>query len=425
MNVIKVIGTVLYCKACESNVSHDQKSHVSQHLKTQLHLRKAELTRSKVQTSIQYPSDNRSHRWAAALVKAGIPLNKLENSEFRKFIEGEVGYKLPSESSLRKTYLEKEFAKEKENMFQTLGSEDLYFLFDETKNRHFQSVAAILVGAVNSPAKPSLLALKIIDKVNGDTASQFLTEYFYQNGFKTDQFRVFVTDGAAYCLKAGRTLKCIFPQLRHLTCVSHATHLSMEDVRKRSNKADRCIASLKAALSKCTERRGSFPVAMPPWPILTRWGTWVKCGIFVAKNWDKMCEWVLSLDDEGMIVENVKTAFRDPEAQAELSNLLSLEKALEMQKELQTQGLTLAEQFTLLDDFKGAVFGTEAEEKFNSVIQKNPDLQYLRENLASRLSAPITSCEIERLFSVMKVKEVNSANISSENLQKLFFIRLI
>ena len=75
-----------------------------------------------------------------------------------------------------------------------------------------------------------------------------------------------------------------------------------------------------------------------------------------------------------MIVENVKTAFREPEAQAELSNLLSHEKALEMQKELQTQGLTLAQQFTLLDDFKGAVFGTEGEETFNSVIQKNPDL---------------------------------------------------
>ena len=66
------------------------------------------------------------------------------------------------------------------------------------------------MGAVNSLAKPFLLALKVMDKVNGDTVSQFLTEYFYQNGFKTDQFRVFVTDGAAYCLKAGRTLKCIF-----------------------------------------------------------------------------------------------------------------------------------------------------------------------------------------------------------------------
>ena len=165
---------------------------------------------------------------------------------------------------------------------------------------------------------------------------------------------------------------------------------------------------------------------MPPWPLLTRWRTWVKCGNFVAKKWDKICEWVLSLDDEGMIVKNVKTAFRDPEAQAELSNLLSLEKALEMQKELQTQGLTLAQQFTLLDDFKEAVFDSEAvQEKFNSVIQKDPDLQYLRENLASLLFAPITSCEIERLFSVMKVKEVNSANISSENLQKLLFIRLI
>ena len=106
-----VNGTVLYCKACESNVSHYQNLmllniySISCYSKTQLHLRNAELTRTKVQTSIQYPSDNRSHRCAAALVKASLPLNKLEKSEFRKFIEGKVGYKLPSESSLRKTYL--------------------------------------------------------------------------------------------------------------------------------------------------------------------------------------------------------------------------------------------------------------------------------------------------------------------------------
>ena len=181
------------------------------------------------------------------------------------------------------------------------------------------------------------------------------------------------------------------------------------------------------ALSECYKIVNGtvFPSCFAPMAYPNPLGNMGKMRNFVAKNCDKICEWVSSLDDEGMIVENVRTALRDPEAQAELSNLLSLEKALEMQKELQTQGLTLAQLFTLLDDVKGAVFGTEAEENFNSVIQKNPELQYLRENLASLLYAPITSCEIERLFSVMKVKEVNSANISSENFQKLLFIRLI
>ena len=102
-----------------------------------------------MRTSIQYRSDNRSHSWAAALVKAGIPLNKLENSELKKFIEGEVGYKLTSESSLKTTYLEKEFAKEKENKFQTLGSEDLYFNFDETKFR--QNETKIVIFNVSLP----------------------------------------------------------------------------------------------------------------------------------------------------------------------------------------------------------------------------------------------------------------------------------
>ena len=57
--------------------------------------------------------------------------------------------------------------------------------------------------------------------------------------------------------------------------------------------------------------------------------------------------------------------------------------------------------------------------------RKNRDLIVLREKLAAPLFVPITSCELERLFSVMKAKEVNSGKISSENLQKMLFLRLI
>ncbi len=52
------------------------------------------------------------------------------------------------------------------------------------------------------------------------------------------------------------------------------------------------------------------------------------------------------------------------------------------------------------------MFGTDTEEKLNTVMGKNPDLKVLRDNLASFLFAPITSCEVERVFSAMKAKEV-------------------
>ena len=38
--------------------------------------------------------------------------------------------------------------------------------------------------------------------------------------------------------------------------------------------------------------------------------------------------------------------------------------------------------------------------------------------------APPTSCEIERLFSTIKAKELNSRNFTCENLKNLFFFEI-
>lgn len=43
--------------------------------------------------------------------------------------------------------------------------------------------------------------------------------------------RLFLTDGAAYCLKAGRGLKQMFPNLLHVTCLCHGLNHVAETVR--------------------------------------------------------------------------------------------------------------------------------------------------------------------------------------------------
>ena len=53
-----------------------------------------------------FTGDKRAEKWASALAKANIPFNKLCDKDFRDFLETELGYKLPSESSFRNTYME-------------------------------------------------------------------------------------------------------------------------------------------------------------------------------------------------------------------------------------------------------------------------------------------------------------------------------
>ena len=159
--------------------------------------------------------------------------------------------------------------KEKLLMREDLKSQPLYIIFDETRNTNFESVVALLVGSVTSPSKPYLLSLEIKSKVNGDVVAQFTSESLYRElGIVSTQLVFFVSDGAKYCLKAGKILKSIFPKMIHTTCISHALHLAFEDVRKKYPKANNCIASLKAVLSKCPERRSSFPTSIPPWPVV-------------------------------------------------------------------------------------------------------------------------------------------------------------
>ena len=52
---------------------------------------------------LNFTGDKRAEKWASALAKANIPFNKLCDKVFRDFLEKELGYKLPSESSLRNT----------------------------------------------------------------------------------------------------------------------------------------------------------------------------------------------------------------------------------------------------------------------------------------------------------------------------------
>ena len=214
-NALKVTSGILFCKICECKVSHEKKSHVSQHLESEKHRRNEQLQRSHTQSNITFPVDSRAEKWALALAQAGVPFSKFENKEFKSFLEKELGYKLPSESVLRKHYLEQAFERKRQEMVDLLKNEKFYIIFDETKNKKMENV--------------------------------------------------------------------------------------------------------------------------------TRWGTWVKCGIYLGKNWCVIADWVKNLEDDGIIVADAKRAFADISAQEELLELFPLEPALQYQTKLESHGSTLVE----------------------------------------------------------------------------------
>ena len=101
----------LRCKPCGFMINFDRrvKTRAEDHIKTEKHRNHVQL--SQRQTDMDSVPDKKNEFFAdltKALVKSNIPLNKVENPNLKSFLEKCTKKELPSESTLRKTYLEDE-----------------------------------------------------------------------------------------------------------------------------------------------------------------------------------------------------------------------------------------------------------------------------------------------------------------------------
>ena len=101
----------------------------------------------------------------------GLPYSTIEKEPFRSFIEKEVGYKLPSESSIQKTYTDVVVGKREREMMEVLTVKDLYVAFDEAMDKHNEPVGAVLVENLESTDRPYAIYVGRMSSVNGDTVA--------------------------------------------------------------------------------------------------------------------------------------------------------------------------------------------------------------------------------------------------------------
>ena len=120
-------------------------------------------------------------------------------------------------------------------------------------------------------------------------------------------FMLLISDAASYMLKAGETLKVLYPDCFHVTCFSHLLHNCAMRVKSHYPDVDNLIASTKALTIKNRSRKELFKdIGYPPQPVVTRWGSWLQAASYYAKNLPEIRKIVESINDEGMIVSKAK-----------------------------------------------------------------------------------------------------------------------
>jgi len=102
---------------------------------------------------------------------------------------------------------------------------------------------------------------------------------------------LFVTDAAPYMVKAAKSIQPFYSKMIHVTCLVHGLHRVCEKIRIEFPKVDELISNMKKVFLKAPARielfrREAADTPLPPSPIITRWGTWLKAAIYYSENFE-------------------------------------------------------------------------------------------------------------------------------------------
>jgi hypothetical protein len=139
-----------------------------------------------------------------------------------------------------------------------------------------RAICNIIIGecSENVMSKPYLVKTCELNKTNSESLKYFVLEILEEimSVKEYDNFKLLATDAASYCIKLGADLKCIFSELRHITCLAHAVRRIAEYIRSESPITDKIIATMKKYLTKNKDNQRIYEefckVKIPKLPII-------------------------------------------------------------------------------------------------------------------------------------------------------------
>lgn len=462
--VFSTDGIILFCKICEVKVVAEKKFTVEQHISRIKHINGTERNnmikeqQSKKQTLITASKTcNFNKDLCHAFLSANIPLNKLSNDCFRKFLEKYTNKCIPVESTLRKTYVSQCYDETISKIKMYCENKKLWVSIDETTDVEGRYIANVIIGTleVENPGKIFLLHSEQLEKANHTTIAKLLDKslhILWPQGIKHDNILLFLSDAAPYMIKAGRGIKIIYSKMEHVSCLAHGLHRVAEEIRKNFPKVDQLISNVKKIFLKCPSRvqyfREKAPnIPLPPQPVLTRWGTWIIAAVYFCEHFEILKDIISGLNrDDATSIEKAQDLFNDSDMKLNLIYIYANFGTLPISiTQLETSGLSLHDSIQIVKEVENKIqqaenrIGQEIKKKFKSVLDKNSGFITLSSiskvldgeatssdslpedlttsDLAHFKFAPITSVDVERSFS--KYKTLLSDNRRSFNIENI------
>ncbi|XP_050530617.1 uncharacterized protein LOC126899610 [Daktulosphaira vitifoliae] len=471
-NIFSSDGKILFCKFCEVKVSATKRFLVTQHLKTAKHehavnqrkRRKQSTSQSLLTENTNKKSDFNSDL-ADALLPANIPLYKVNNLKFKKFLEKYTFKNIPNESTLRKNYVDSIYKNTLSKIQAEVFNRKIWVSIDETTDVDGRYVANVIVGVLHfeEPGKVMLVNCEHLQKTNSTTIAHLFDRtmnLIWPQGVEHNNVLLLVSDAAPYMVKAGSAIQIFFPKMLHVTCLAHALHRVAEQIRSDFPLVDKLISSVKKVFLKCPARIQIFKdeapeLSLPPQPVITRWGTWLTAAIYYCDSYETIKKIIDKFDpNDALSIKTAQEVMSERRVEANLafikSNFSFLFSAL---TSLEEKGKTLSKSVAIINTVSeklevaaSASQGKTIYTKFQNVLEKNSGYKVLSKiskildgetesleglpevietnDIVNFKHAPINSVDVERSFSTYKnILSDRRRSFKFENISKIIVIQ--
>jgi hypothetical protein len=181
-------------------------------------------------------------------LSCNIPLNKLENPAFSKFLEKYTNKQMPDRSTLRKDFVSICYDETIQMIRSYVENKKLWVSIDETTDASGRYVADVIIGTleVGNISKMFLLNSEILEKTNHSTIAKVLDNslsILWPQGIIHDNILLFLflSDAAPYMVKAATSIQTYYSNMIHVTCLAHALHRVAEEIRIHFPNVDELI----------------------------------------------------------------------------------------------------------------------------------------------------------------------------------------
>ncbi|XP_068081748.1 uncharacterized protein [Anabrus simplex] len=348
-----------------------------------------------------------------------------------------------------------------------IGSHLIWLCIEETTDSCGRYMANVIVGKLSpsEPGKGHLILCRELDVTNHRTIvrtvqaallSGLLWPTFPDE--EVNKVLTLVTDAAPYMIKAGKSLKLLYPKMLHVNFLAHAMHKVAKELREKLSSVNSVISSVKKIFVKAPSRVRAFntmhpELPLPLEPILTRWGTWILVAFYYAKNHRAIEEVINTFDEaDSRYIAKAKATFKMKGLMPSLTFIKAYMSVIpEAILKLESRGMELVEVVTTIqgvvqeaDSWPGET-GKTVKQKLEFMLAPNPgwsaalDLErmlrgesepsedfpnYSAQQAESFKYLPLVSVDVERSFSSLKLLLTDlRKSFKTKNIEKILVVQ--